>query len=56
VPFGRAANALSCGAKTVNGPGPLNASTKPAAFTASTNVLKFLLLWLFQQYFSFSIT
>src|SRR3954469_25660585 len=40
VPAGRAAKAASVGAKTVNGPGPLSVSTKPAAFTASTRTVK----------------
>src|SRR3954447_10081344 len=38
VPAGRAAKAASVGAKTVNGPGPLSVSTRPAAWTALTNV------------------
>ena len=40
VPAGNAANASSVGAKTVNGPSPLSTSTKSAAFTAATNVVK----------------
>ena len=31
-------NASSVGAKTVNGPGPFNVSTKPAAFNASASL------------------
>jgi hypothetical protein len=40
VPSGSFANAASVGAKTVNGPGPDSVSTRPAAFTAVTSVLK----------------
>ena len=40
VPAGSLAKASSVGANTVNGPGPLSASTNPAAFTAATKVLK----------------
>src|SRR3954471_19309395 len=39
VPAGSAANAALVGAKTVNGPGPLSVSTRPAAFTAATSVV-----------------
>src|SRR5512141_2392695 len=38
--LGTLAKASSVGANTVKGPGPLNVSTSPAAFTASTRVLK----------------
>src|SRR5512139_3636427 len=40
VPAGSLANAASVGAKTVNGPLPWRVSTRPAAFTAATRVLK----------------
>src|SRR5579864_2721144 len=40
VPGGSLAKASSVGANTVNGPGPFNVSTNPAAFTAATNVVK----------------
>ena len=40
VPAGRAAKASSVGAKTVNGPSPFKTSTRPAAYTAATNVPK----------------
>jgi hypothetical protein len=40
VPAGSAAKAASVGAKTVKGPLPLKVSTRPAALTAATNVLK----------------
>jgi predicted permease len=39
--LGTLAKASSVGANTVKGPGLLNVSTSPAAFTASTRVLKF---------------
>ena len=39
VPAGSASNAEFTGAKTVNGPGPISASTRPAALTAATNVV-----------------
>src|SRR6201992_472654 len=39
VPFGSISNASFVGAKTVNGPGPCNVSTRPAAFTAATRVV-----------------
>ncbi len=39
MPAGSFANAASVGAKTVNGPGPLRVSTRPAALTAVTSVL-----------------
>ena len=39
VAAGILANASSVGAKTVNGPGPLSVSTKPAALTAASRVL-----------------
>ena len=35
VPAGNLANASSVGANIVNGPGPDNVSTKPAALTAA---------------------
>ena len=38
--LGILANALSVGANTVNGPGPLSVSTRPAASTAASKVLK----------------
>ena len=40
MPAGSLANAASVGANTVNGPLPLSVSTRPAAFTAATRVLK----------------
>ena len=40
VPFGNLAKASSVGANTVNGPLPFKVSTKPAALTAATRVLK----------------
>ena len=40
VPAGSLANAASVGANTVNGPLPESVSTRPAAFTAATRVLK----------------
>ena len=40
VPLGSLANASSVGAKTVKGPFPLRVSTRPAALTAATSVLK----------------
>ena len=40
VPSGNAANASSVGANTVNGPSPFKVSTRPAACTAATNVVK----------------
>src|SRR5215213_5899979 len=40
VPAGSFLKASSVGAKTVNGPGPLRVSTRPAAFTAATRVVK----------------
>ena len=39
MPAGSFANAVSDGARTVNGPAPLSVSTKPAAETAATSVL-----------------
>ncbi len=39
VPAGSAANASLVGAKTVNGPGLLSVSTRPAALTAATSVV-----------------
>ena len=39
MPAGRAANASSVGAKTVNGPSPLRVSTRPAAVAAVSRVL-----------------
>ena len=39
VPSGRALNASSVGANTVNGPGPDNVSTKSAAPRAATRVV-----------------
>jgi hypothetical protein len=39
VPGGSAAKALLTGANTVNGPGPLRVSTRPAALTAATSVV-----------------
>src|SRR5215468_9630776 len=44
VPLGSLANAALVGAKTVNGPGPARVSTRPAALTAVTSVVKFLAL------------
>src|SRR5665811_1622159 len=41
APEGSFANAASVGAKTVNGPGPLSVSTRSAACTAFTSVVKF---------------
>src|SRR3989344_3942674 len=41
VPAGSLANAASVGAKTVNGPGDASVSTRPAALTAATSVLRF---------------
>jgi hypothetical protein len=41
VPFGRAAKALSVGAKTVNGPFPLRVSVRFAASSAVRSVVKF---------------
>ena len=38
--MGNFAKASSVGAKTVKGPSPLSVSTRPAAFTAATSVLK----------------
>jgi hypothetical protein len=40
VPGGRAANASSVGAKTVKGPSPRSVSSRPAAWTAVTSVVK----------------
>jgi len=40
VPAGSFANAASVGANTVNGPGPLRVSTRPAACSAVARVLK----------------
>jgi hypothetical protein len=40
VPAGRAAKASFVGAKTVKGPSPFRVSTRPAAVTAETRVLK----------------
>ena len=40
VPAGSLAKASSVGAKTVKGPAPLRVSTKPAAVTAATRVVK----------------
>jgi hypothetical protein len=40
VPSGRAAKAASVGAKTVNGPSPLRASTKPALVKAVAKTVK----------------
>ena len=40
MPSGKAAKASSVGAKTVKGPSPDNASTKPAASRAATRVVK----------------
>ena len=42
VPFGNLSKAALVGANTVNGPSLLSVSTKPAALTAATNVLKSL--------------
>ena len=39
VPAGSASNAASVGAKTVNGPSPLNAPARPAARTAASKVV-----------------
>ncbi len=39
------ANAALVGANTVNGPAPLSVSTRPAATTASTRMLKSLMPW-----------
>ena len=41
VSGGILANAALVGAKTVNGPGPDRVSTRPAASTAVSNVVKF---------------
>lgn len=41
MPLGSLANAASVGAKTVNGPFPFKVSTRSAAFTAATRVLRF---------------
>ena len=40
MPSGNLANALSVGAKTVNGPSPFRVSIKSAAFKAAASVLK----------------
>jgi hypothetical protein len=40
VPAGSLAKAASVGANTVNGPGPLRVSTRPAALSAVARVLK----------------
>ncbi len=42
VPAGSFLNAASVGAKTVKGPGPDSVSTRPAAFTAATSVVRLL--------------
>ena len=39
MPAGSAAKAALVGANTVNGPGPLSVSTRPAALTAATSVV-----------------
>src|SRR5689334_18880841 len=39
VPLGSLPKAALVGAKTVNGPGPFNVSTSPAALTAATRVV-----------------
>ncbi len=39
MPAGSLAKAALVGANTVNGPGPLSVSTRPAAFTAATSVV-----------------
>ena len=44
MPAGRAPKASLVGAKTVNGPPPLNVSTNPADLTAVTRVEKSALL------------
>ena len=39
VPAGNAANAASVGANTVNGPGPANVPSRPAANTAISKIV-----------------
>ena len=39
--FGSSLKAALVGANTVNGPGPLKVSTRPACFTADTSVVRF---------------
>lgn len=43
------------GANTVKGPGPFKVSTRPAAFTAATNVVRFFAFDAFSGIFIFDI-
>ena len=42
MPGGSLSKAALVGAKTVKGPGPDSVSTRPAAFTAATSVVRLL--------------
>lgn len=56
APEGSFANAASVGAKTVNGPGPLSVSTRSAACTAFTSVVKFSASIAVSTIFHFSVS